>query len=231
MLSRPAVVVMGGAFNPLHAGHVRCVEEAARTAEETLGYSVVAKGIALAPDGYVKQKMARSGGLHLPAVERIAVAATFLEAVGSDIVRPTRCYGSAFEYGKHFVAEVPACHGATILIVQGGDRGAGRWRRPQKPGTATLCLCRGEAQAASLRAERARDEARGLAQPGFHMIAAEGDLQSSTAVRAVMARCGEGCAASACDSGGACAHHNELLEAGIPNQVCVMLLGKREGAL
>lgn len=56
---KPAVVVLGGSFNPVHHGHFRCLLEAADYAEQELNYKVLACCLAPAHDGYLRQKMAR----------------------------------------------------------------------------------------------------------------------------------------------------------------------------
>lgn len=51
-----AVVVLGSAANPPHPGHLHCLRMGSQTANE-LGYEVLWSTIAVAPYGYVRQKM------------------------------------------------------------------------------------------------------------------------------------------------------------------------------
>ena len=53
-----AVLITTGSFNPIHSGHIQCMEDA-RKAVEDKGYKVVAGYISPSSDGYVKGKMRR----------------------------------------------------------------------------------------------------------------------------------------------------------------------------
>ena len=50
-----AILVLGGAFSPVHQGHVNCLDAAAKVAEEN-GFKVVAKYMAPSAHWYCENK-------------------------------------------------------------------------------------------------------------------------------------------------------------------------------
>ena len=128
-----AVVVLGGSFCPLHAGHLAALE-AGRTRAQALGLTVVAGYLACAHDSHVRAKL---GAESAAAEERWLAGSRRLTmynvaSAAVDWLRPTpKTFGSARECAEAMIAtqHAPEMH---IIIVRGSDRGGVHARRPRK---------------------------------------------------------------------------------------------------
>jgi nicotinic acid mononucleotide adenylyltransferase len=178
-----AILVLGGAFNPVHPGHVALMELARSVVEADHGYRVLAGHLAVSPDGYVRQKLK---GQAMKAGHRLAMCN--LAAQGHDwIVPAVKPFGSAPECGLHLRPR----DDVRILVVMGADRALAdsperaKWRRASKHRIVTVCVARGGDSRRLLEAYRADVGAGLVADPGsFVFIAEEVGAVSSTAVRA-----------------------------------------------
>ena len=112
---RSAILVIGGAFSPVHAGHVAAIEAAKRQAED-LGFQVVAGYLACAPDGYTCRKYGSSaicGSARLEMCNLVAKEHPLL-------LETPKLFGSAKECGRAMLENhLP---GTEILVVCGPDK-------------------------------------------------------------------------------------------------------------
>ena len=120
--SKEVVIVLGGSFAPLHAGHLSALEAGRKKAARS-GFVVVAGYLAVAHDSHLRAKLRSRGDsqgeLDLSAYERLRVCNEVAEA--STWLRPTPClHGSAKQCGKVMVA---ANHRPStgVVVVRGAD--------------------------------------------------------------------------------------------------------------
>ena len=117
-----AIIVLGGSFAPLHAGHLAALEAGKKKAEQQ-GLVVVAGYLAVAHDSHLRGKL-RSRGDHdssfvLSADARLQMCNE--AAAASKWLRPTPCpFGSAKQCGQAMVEVNHRCNTA-VLIVRGSD--------------------------------------------------------------------------------------------------------------
>jgi hypothetical protein len=133
-LPQKAIVVLGGAFCPPHAGHVNALREAATRVEE-MGFVVTGGYLAPAPAGYVRHKFAAKDAFDRNLAEALTTPTTTTttgKVSGKidarvdmcnalrfgDVLAIDRTYGSAQACGQAMAAE-----GTHIFCVQGPDRG------------------------------------------------------------------------------------------------------------
>eukprot|EP00037_Helgoeca_nana_P009122 m.80246 g.80246 ORF g.80246 m.80246 type:complete len:294 (+) comp19362_c0_seq1:353-1234(+) len=146
---RRVIVVMGGAFNPVHSGHVQALI-AAKTALEADGATVVSGHFAVATAGYVNHKCkGESAGEAIPVSDRLALCNAV--AAATKWIAPTdKPYGSANELAKSLVFKDPTLE---TVIVGGSDKlKSGRKQKRigaaaahQKKKVATkMYVCRGD---------------------------------------------------------------------------------------
>jgi nicotinic acid mononucleotide adenylyltransferase len=134
-----AVLVLGGAFNPVHTQHVALMSLVKRGIGTKHHYAISAGYLAVAPDGYVRAKLKDQA---IKAEHRLAMCNLAMR--GQDWLLPCdRTYGSALECGlrRRQRREV------RILVALGADRAMGKserakWRRPAKEGIITVCIGR-----------------------------------------------------------------------------------------
>eukprot|EP01063_Lacrimia_lanifica_P002380 TRINITY_DN11246_c0_g1_i1.p1 TRINITY_DN11246_c0_g1~~TRINITY_DN11246_c0_g1_i1.p1 ORF type:complete len:179 (+),score=59.02 TRINITY_DN11246_c0_g1_i1:45-581(+) len=116
-----AVVVLGGSFAPLHAGHLAALEAGRRRAEAE-GYTVVAGYLAVAFDGHLRGKLKSRGEdavVDMGIDERLAMCNA--AAAASTWLQPTPCaYGSAKACGQAMVATQHAPN-TRVYTVKGGE--------------------------------------------------------------------------------------------------------------
>jgi hypothetical protein len=116
-----AIVVLGGSFCPLHAGHLASLEYGKRQAEKE-GMRVVAGYLACAHDGHVRGKFKGRGERSEYVFDETARLRMCNAAAGeSDWLQPTpRTFGSARECGKAMV-ESGNFWPCRIVVVKGRD--------------------------------------------------------------------------------------------------------------
>jgi nicotinic acid mononucleotide adenylyltransferase len=181
-----AILVLGGAFNPVHTQHIALMHLVKEVVETEHNYTLRAGYLAVAPDGYVRAKLKWQAmkGEHRLAMCNLAIR-------GHDWLQPCeRTYGSAPECG---LRRRPG-EDTQVLVVLGADRAMGRperakWRRPAKEGIVTVCIGRaGESQRAH-GAYRADLSASLVPDPSsFLFITQEVGAVSSTVVRSELNR-------------------------------------------
>ena len=200
---KKAVVVLGSAANPPHQGHFHCLKVGKEKAEE-LGFDVLFTSIAIAPYGYVRQKMRRNqrdfedgdsntlvlsddDRLHalslMASVEKDQEKATNNFAQSISFRPPTRCYGSALECGRHMRPDKDT----VVIVVVGGDRAKSKWKKQPKPDQVTVCCARNDSQLNDLQEAFAQDEKEGLVLDKDYYFALDvGPPTSSTIVRSIL---------------------------------------------
>ena len=116
-----AIVVLGGSFAPLHAGHLAALEAGRRTAEQE-GFRVVAGYLVVAPQHHLCGKLCGRGDDVTEAIpEAIRLGMCNEVAEASDWLRPTPCpYFSARKCGE---AMVDAHHrpSTKVLVAKGSQ--------------------------------------------------------------------------------------------------------------
>jgi nicotinic acid mononucleotide adenylyltransferase len=134
-----AVLVLGGAFNPVHTQHIALMHLVKEVVEAEHNYAIRAGYLAVAPDGYVRTKLKDRA---MKGEHRLAMCNLALQ--GSDWLLPCdRTYGSAPECGLRRRRHA----GIRVLVVLGADRAMGRperakWRRHAREGMVTVCVGR-----------------------------------------------------------------------------------------
>ncbi|CAB9510520.1 expressed unknown protein [Seminavis robusta] len=187
---RRCVVVLGSAANPPHRGHLHCLKLGKHKAE-SLGYQVLTTSIAIAPHGYVKQKMTKDApqsALVLSDASRLRILELITQ--GNNAVAqfhcPDRAYGSALELGKSIRPD----DSVAIVIVKGGDRGKNKWRKEPKAqhgAILTVCCARDQEQWQTLQKLFAKDQCEGLVKDqNFHLALEVGPPTSSTMIRFIL---------------------------------------------
>eukprot|EP00035_Acanthoeca_spectabilis_P027222 m.465785 g.465785 ORF g.465785 m.465785 type:complete len:265 (+) comp24574_c0_seq1:132-926(+) len=115
---RRAIVVMGGAFNPVHTGHLEALIAAKEALEADPNVTVVSGHFAVAPDGYVRRKCDDA----IPAEHRIAMC-NALSATHDWLVPTDRPFGSAGALAATITRMNPTLE---TVIVGGSDKLKGR---------------------------------------------------------------------------------------------------------
>ena len=119
--SKQAIVVLGGSFCPVHAGHVAALERG-RAAAERDGMTVVAGYFAVATNGHVRGKL-KGRGEDLGQAFDVEGRLRMCNAVASSIdwlgVTPTQ-FGSAKACGVAMVAQHHAPQ-TSVVVVRGRD--------------------------------------------------------------------------------------------------------------
>lgn len=124
---RRGILVIGGAFNPVHIGHVDMLTRLKSELEENGEWKILGGYFAVAPEGYVREKMSKRNERairveHRLNLVRIAIRdKTWLEQSPFQDEALRRAEGSAFSLGerlKRFFND----DSIEILIVVGADR-------------------------------------------------------------------------------------------------------------
>mmetsp|Transcript_53324 Transcript_53324/g.114561 ORF Transcript_53324/g.114561 Transcript_53324/m.114561 type:complete len:486 (+) Transcript_53324:68-1525(+) len=89
---RPAILVLGGAFCPVHCGHVTAMEVARSHVEAQYAVNVVAGYFACAPSGYVTSKYK---GRAIPAAARLEMCNTVAREPANFLRETPLTFGSA----------------------------------------------------------------------------------------------------------------------------------------
>ncbi|MGF1582295.1 MAG: hypothetical protein ACFCD0_23470 [Gemmataceae bacterium] len=136
---REAILVLGGAFSPVHPGHIDVMNLIKETIEAEHPYKIIAGYLAVAPEGYVLSKLKHQA---IKAQHRLAMCNLALQE-HDWLVPCERTHGSAREcaqrYRKH--------DDVKILIALGADRAMSypeyaKWRWAPFDGTITVCVGR-----------------------------------------------------------------------------------------
>lgn len=176
-----AVLVLGGAFNPIHTQHVALLALVKEVVEAGHNYRVVAGHLAISTDKYVRGKLAHE------AMKFVHRAATCnLATAGNDwIVPATQPFISASECGQALRPR----DDVVILAVFGADRilrenpQTVRWRRKSRG--VTVCVGRGDDSRRVLERYQADLRANLVPNPErFIFVEPEVGAVSSTTVRA-----------------------------------------------
>ena len=181
-----AVLVLGGAFNPVHTQHIALMTLVKSVVETQHNYTIIAGCLAVAPDGYVRAKLKEQA---MKAGHRLTMCNLAMR--GHDWMLPCdRPYGSALECGLARRAHKDV----RVLVVVGADRAMGKperakWRRAPKDGIVTICIGRaGEGQRV-LECYSADVKANLVPDPrSFLFVTQEVGAVSSTAVRCELRR-------------------------------------------
>jgi len=188
-----AIVVLGSAANPPHQGHLHCLQVGKEFAEKQLGYQVLFTTIAVAPSGYIQNKMKKvsdsnsyclSDECHLQALQLLQQQ----DQGGEHVQCPNRTYGSALHCGK----DMRPSDDVLIVIVVGGDWGnPHKWRTEPKTQHGTVvtvcCACQAD-QLEVLQQAFVQDQNDGLVQNENCHFALDmaGPPTSSTAIRSIL---------------------------------------------
>ncbi|WAR05999.1 NMNAT-like protein [Mya arenaria] len=141
--SEDVIVCLGGAFNPVHTRHVEVLQTAVDWLEANTKYHVIAGRLAVAPDGYVKNKCKRSKDRCIAAEHRIKMCE--LACDGHDLIKPySKTVGSANDCGEKVKRDMHLTE-AKIAVILGADRamsrsGQGKWTSKGK--VTTVCVGR-----------------------------------------------------------------------------------------
>eukprot|EP01112_Ceratiomyxa_fruticulosa_P019827 TRINITY_DN6582_c1_g1_i1.p1 TRINITY_DN6582_c1_g1~~TRINITY_DN6582_c1_g1_i1.p1 ORF type:complete len:280 (+),score=54.94 TRINITY_DN6582_c1_g1_i1:209-1048(+) len=142
-MSNKGIIVIGGAFNPVHTQHLSILSLTKHELETKYHYNIIGAYLAVAPDGYVKNKMLKASPpqramsiFHRLSMARLAMQSVewiknspFLEKIMD------RHYGGAPDLGRRAVSLIEADlkERISVFIVVGADRaiskeGKYRWR-------------------------------------------------------------------------------------------------------
>ena len=181
-----AILVLGGAFNPIHTQHVALMNLVKEVVETEHNYAISAGYLAVAPDGYVRAKLKDQA---MKAEHRLAMCNLAMR--GHDwLLSCDRTYGSAPECGLRRRPRGDV----RILVVLGADRVMGRperakWRRTPKEGMVTVCIGRAGESQKVLECYRADVSTNLVPDPrSFLFVTQEVGAVSSTAVRSELRR-------------------------------------------
>ncbi|KAJ3054171.1 hypothetical protein HK097_002493 [Rhizophlyctis rosea] len=156
---KPAILVLGGAFNPIHTQHIALLTQTKHALLLTHPHhwsEILGAYLALAPDGYVKRKCQSKSEKAMHFSHRLALAKACIPSCQSSSIEESghkwisspphfnlmdRPWGSAGELGRKVrEALLRDKVDADIIIVVGADRAmknGGRsfkWRNEFKPG-------------------------------------------------------------------------------------------------
>lgn len=139
MESTNVILVLGGAFNPVHTQHVEIMRIAKEHLEKSSDLKVVEGYLAPATDSYLRSKI--KNDIQIKSKHRINMCNLAIHKY--DWLKPVqKCYGSAFECGTN----VRTNPDHQIVIVIGADRAftreAPKWRRSFKNSLITIIVGR-----------------------------------------------------------------------------------------
>ncbi|XP_052222753.1 uncharacterized protein LOC127838795 [Dreissena polymorpha] len=177
------IVCLGGAFNPVHTRHVAVLKAAIGWLHKNTHYRVVAARLAVAPDGYVKQKCKKTKALCIKAQHRLRLCQ--LTCDGHDLIQSYHStVGSALECGQKVRREENWGNVKTAVVV-GADRavsrGGGKWTRKSK--CVTVCVGRKGTTDAVKQAYLADLSLHSVEDKDFFIADTEIDDVSSTEIR------------------------------------------------
>ena len=189
------IIGLGGAFNPVHTQHVEVMFMARDWINRNTGYQVIAGVLAVAPDGYVKEKTRKVPQRAMKAEHRIELC-TIACTEYSDWLRPyPRPCGSALESCKKTREDLvkKAENGDIHLaVVVGADRAINRafkakWSSSKPYDHLTICIGRkGETKEVKKLWEKDLKENKVPHPENFILVPKEASDVSSTQVRSVL---------------------------------------------
>ena len=137
---RQAVIVLGGAFNPIHTQHVALLTLVKDQLETTGEWKILGGYFAVATDQYVKQKLSRRNEQTIRIQHRLALVREAIRDTPWLMESPfqnemlTQHDGSAFALGQRLKRYWHDSNSIELIIVIGGDRmvkhGIPIWRKP-----------------------------------------------------------------------------------------------------
>jgi nicotinic acid mononucleotide adenylyltransferase len=121
-----AVIVLGGAFNPIHTQHIEIMNIAKKYLETEQNFNIEKGFLAPAPQGYVLQKM--KNDLVIDTEHRINICNS--AALNSSWIQETKkCYGSALSCALDKINQKD--YRSEIVVVVGADRAANKKQEPK----------------------------------------------------------------------------------------------------
>lgn len=136
----PAVLALGGAFNPIHTQHIETIKIAKEYIEANSDFIIIEGFLAPAPAGYVKNKM-KKNDLVIQSECRIKMCNKAIE--GFEWMKPiSSTYGSA----SNCAERCKSCQDYKTIIVVGADRAITKrnvkWRQNRKDHDYTVFIGR-----------------------------------------------------------------------------------------
>jgi nicotinic acid mononucleotide adenylyltransferase len=135
---KDAIIILGGAFNPVHTQHIALLCLAKEELEKSGTWNILGGYLAVATDGYVRHKLASRNERTIKIQHRLALVNEAIKDISWLRNSPfqeemlKRHDGSAFELGQRLIKLLKNDH-IQILILIGGDRmvkkGVPIWRR------------------------------------------------------------------------------------------------------
>ena len=135
---KDAVIILGGAFNPVHTQHLALLCLAKEELEKSGAWRIVGGYLAVATDGYVRHKLAARNERTMKIEHRLALVKEAMKDIPWLRESPfqdemlKRHDGSAFELSQRLMRLIKDDR-IQILILVGGDRmvkkGVPIWRR------------------------------------------------------------------------------------------------------
>jgi nicotinic acid mononucleotide adenylyltransferase len=137
---KDAIVILGGAFNPVHTQHIALLCLAKQELENTGEWNIIGGYLAVAPDNYVLHKLNSRNERTIKLEHRLALIDEAMKDIPWLINSPfqemlKQHHGSAFELGQH-IKRLLKNDNIQILILIGADRmvkrGVPIWRKPSR---------------------------------------------------------------------------------------------------
>ncbi|KAJ3045329.1 hypothetical protein HDV00_010197 [Rhizophlyctis rosea] len=202
--AKPAILVLGGAFNPAHTQHTTLLTHTKTHLLTTHSHrwsQILGAYLAIAPDGYVRKKCASTSQKamkfpHRAALSQILTSADpwLSQSPFQEIAQ--KPMGSAGELGRQLRAAFAHHYeiDIDIIIVLGADRATTRkgstykWRKPSSQPHVYTAVVGRDSVTSQLRASWNSDMKAGLIPSPEHTVILEEAVQpvSSTLVRRVL---------------------------------------------
>ena len=186
------VLCLGGAFNPVHTQHIALMVVAKRWIYQNTDYDVIAGGLAVAPDGYVKGKTKKLNQNCMKDTHRIRLCELACEEADQHSWLRTypKPFGSALECGKRIIADSKHLSSyVKVAVILGADRavnkrGRAKWQLSKEPEYVTVCIGRKGETGAVIERWRKDKKDNNIKYPeSFILIPEEVEPISSTDVR------------------------------------------------
>jgi len=155
-MNNTGIIVIGGAFNPVHTQHISLLTLTKHELETKYNFNIIGGYLAVAPDGYVKNKMLQCSPPQkaISIVHRLSMAKLAMQSVKWIKNSPfldkimSSHYGGAPDLGRRAVSLIEAelKERISVFIVVGADRAiskAGKYRWRNHPSEfITVCVGR-----------------------------------------------------------------------------------------